>query len=92
MAQSGEQEKRENGRVNHGCMPVYWGIFAGSNFRGFHGYYVIIHENQANEKFVEYRMGMIACACEHYTVNLTPLKFFTVMYIQLFVHWLVYAI
>ena len=45
MAQSGEQEKRENGRVNHVCMSVYQGIFGGSNFRGFQGYYVIIHEN-----------------------------------------------
>ena len=34
-------------------------------------------------------MGMIACACEHYTINLTPLKVFTVMYIQPFVQWIV---
>ena len=46
-------------------------------FCGFHGY------NEANKKIVQYRMGMIACACEHYyTVNLTPLKFFTILYIQ----------
>ena len=36
-------------------MPVYWGIFGGSNFRGFHGYYVI----RPMKNYVQYRMGMI---------------------------------
>ena len=61
------------------------GDFWGSNFRGFHGYYVI----RPMKNCVQYRMGMIACAREHYTVNLITLKFFTVMYIQPFVQWLV---
>ena len=56
---------------------LYWGIFGGSNFRGFHGYYVI----RPMKNCVQYRMGMIACAREHYTVNLITLRFFTVMYI-----------
>ena len=58
-------------------MPVYWGIFGGSNFHGFHGYYVI----RPMKNCVQYRMGMIACAREHYTVNLITLKFFTIIYI-----------
>ena len=41
------------------------------------------------ENLYSIEWGMIACAYEQYTVNLTSLKFFTVMYIQPFIQWLV---